>query len=95
MDPFVPALEELSQALTAGEDPEQALAESAEDHSLAAHAKAAEEAQLRCSILPLDRLEFDIDTAEDVSEVLDRAGATPGEVAVQPLRAGGLGRCDV
>src|SRR5690242_15057784 len=38
MDPFVPALEELSQALTAGEDPEQALAEIAEDHGLAAHA---------------------------------------------------------
>src|SRR3954447_24838672 len=38
MDSFVPALEELSQALTAGEDPEQALAEIAEDHSLAAHA---------------------------------------------------------
>src|SRR3954447_14966994 len=37
MDSFVPALEELSQALTAGEDPEQALAEIAEDHSLAAH----------------------------------------------------------
>ena len=37
-DPFVPALEELSQALTAGEDPGQALAEIAEDHSLAAHA---------------------------------------------------------
>jgi len=37
-DSFVPALEELSQALTAGEDPEQALAEIAEDHSLAAHA---------------------------------------------------------
>src|SRR3954451_781148 len=38
MDSFVPALEELSQALTAGEDPEQALAEIAADHSLAAHA---------------------------------------------------------
>src|SRR3954464_5381442 len=38
MDSFVPALEELSQALTAGEDPEQALGEIAEDHSLAAHA---------------------------------------------------------
>src|SRR3954467_5549334 len=38
MDSFVPALEELSQALTAGEDPEQALAEIAEDHGLAAHA---------------------------------------------------------
>ena len=38
MDPFVPALEELSQALASGEDPEQALAEIAEEHSLAAHA---------------------------------------------------------
>src|SRR5215211_1964357 len=38
MDPFVPALEELSQALAAGDDPEQALAEIAEEHSLAAHA---------------------------------------------------------
>src|SRR5215216_3703904 len=38
MDPFVSALEELSQALTSGEDPEQALAEIAEEHGLAAHA---------------------------------------------------------
>jgi hypothetical protein len=38
MDPFVPALEELSTALSSGEDPEQALAEIAEEHSLAAHA---------------------------------------------------------
>src|SRR5215204_5196916 len=38
MDPFVPALEELSQALAAGDDPEQALAEIAEEHGLAAHA---------------------------------------------------------
>lgn len=38
MDPFVSALEDLSQALASGEDPEQALAEIAEEHSLAAHA---------------------------------------------------------
>jgi hypothetical protein len=38
MDPFVSALEELAQALTSGEDPEQALAEIAEDHGLAPHA---------------------------------------------------------
>jgi hypothetical protein len=38
MDPFVSALEELSQALTSGDDPEQALAEIAEEHGLAAHA---------------------------------------------------------
>jgi hypothetical protein len=38
MDPFVSALEDLSQALSAGEDPEQALAEIAEEHGLAAHA---------------------------------------------------------
>jgi hypothetical protein len=38
MDPFVPALEELSQALASGEDPEQVLAEIAEEHGLAAHA---------------------------------------------------------
>src|SRR3954468_923570 len=38
MDPFVSALEELSHALGAGEDPEQALAEIAEEHGLAAHA---------------------------------------------------------
>ena len=38
MDPFVPALEELSQALASGEDPEQALAEIAEEYSLAAYA---------------------------------------------------------
>src|SRR4051794_13156926 len=38
MDPFVSALEELSHALGAGEDPEQAFAEIAEEHGLAAHA---------------------------------------------------------
>src|SRR3954451_24430110 len=38
MDPFVPAIEELSQALASGEGPEQALAEIAEEYSLAAHA---------------------------------------------------------
>ena len=38
MDPFVPALEELSQALASGEDPEPVLAELAEEHGLAAHA---------------------------------------------------------
>jgi len=38
MDPFVPALEELSQALASGEDPEPVLAEIAEEHGLAAHA---------------------------------------------------------
>jgi uncharacterized tellurite resistance protein B-like protein len=38
MDPFVPALEELSQALASGEDPEQALAEIAEEYRLAAYA---------------------------------------------------------
>ncbi len=38
MDPFVPALEELSQALASGEDPEQALAEIAEEYSLVAYA---------------------------------------------------------
>src|SRR5215212_8993329 len=38
MDPFVPALEELSQALASGEDREPVLAEIAEEHGLAAHA---------------------------------------------------------
>ena len=38
MDPFLPALEDLSQALSAGEDPEKAIAEVAEEHGLAAHA---------------------------------------------------------
>ena len=38
MDPFVPALEELAQALASGEDPEPVLAEIAEEHGLAAHA---------------------------------------------------------
>src|SRR3954468_16914004 len=38
MDPFVPALEELSRALASGEDPEPVLAEIAEEHGLAAHA---------------------------------------------------------
>ncbi len=38
MDPFHSALEELAQALSAGEDPDQAIAEVAKDHSLAAHA---------------------------------------------------------
>ena len=38
MDPFLSALEDLSQALSAGEDPEQAIAEVAEEDGLAAHA---------------------------------------------------------
>src|SRR4029453_8112306 len=38
MDPFVPALEELSQALASGEDPEPVLTEIAAEHGLAAHA---------------------------------------------------------
>src|SRR4030095_13448523 len=38
MDPFVPALEELSQALASGEDPEPVLADIAEEHGRAAHA---------------------------------------------------------
>jgi transposase-like protein len=38
MDPFLPALEDLAQALSAGEDPEKAIAEIAEEHGLAPHA---------------------------------------------------------
>ena len=38
MDPFLPALEDLSQALSAGEEPDQAIADIAEEHGLAAHA---------------------------------------------------------
>src|SRR3712207_6204554 len=38
MDPFLSALEDLSQALSAGEDPDKAIAEIAEEHELAAHA---------------------------------------------------------
>ena len=38
MDPFVSALEELAEALSGGEDPERAVIEIAEEHSLAAHA---------------------------------------------------------
>ena len=38
MDPFLSALEELAQALSAGEDPDQAIAEVAADHGLAVHA---------------------------------------------------------
>ncbi len=38
MDPFLSALENLSQALSAGEDPEQAIADVAEEHGLAPHA---------------------------------------------------------
>ena len=38
MDPFVSALEELSEALLAGDDPEQALSEIAEEHGLPAPA---------------------------------------------------------
>jgi hypothetical protein len=38
MDPFVSALDDLSQALSAGEDPEEVIAEIAEEHGLAAHA---------------------------------------------------------
>lgn len=35
MDPFVPAIEELAQAILAGEDQEQALADIADEHGLA------------------------------------------------------------
>ena len=38
MDPFVSALEELSEALLAGEDPEQALSDIAQEHDLPAPA---------------------------------------------------------
>jgi Xaa-Pro aminopeptidase len=38
MDPFVPAIEELAQALLADEDAEQALADIAGEHGLAAQA---------------------------------------------------------
>jgi len=38
MDPFVSALEELSEALLAGEDPEQALQDIAQEHELPAQA---------------------------------------------------------
>jgi transposase-like protein len=38
MDPFVPALEELAQALLSDEDPEEALADIAKEHGLAAQA---------------------------------------------------------
>jgi hypothetical protein len=38
MDPFVPAIEELAQALLSDEDAEHALAEIAEEHGLAAQA---------------------------------------------------------
>ncbi len=38
MDPFTSALEELAEALAAGEDPERALNDLAEEHGLAAHA---------------------------------------------------------
>ncbi len=38
MDPFLSALEDLSQALSAGEEPDQATAEVAEEHGLAVHA---------------------------------------------------------
>ena len=38
MDPFIPAIEELAQALLADEDAEQALLDIAEEHGLAAQA---------------------------------------------------------
>ena len=38
MDPFTTALEELAEALSAGEDPERAVADIAGEHGLAAHA---------------------------------------------------------
>ena len=37
MDPFTSALEDLSVALSAGEDPEEAVTEIAAEHTLAAH----------------------------------------------------------
>jgi hypothetical protein len=38
MDPFVSALEDLAHALAAGENPDQAVADIAEEHGLAPHA---------------------------------------------------------
>lgn len=38
MDPFVPAIEELAEAILSGEDVEQALADIAEEHGLSAQA---------------------------------------------------------
>jgi len=38
MDSFLSALEDLSQALSAGEEPDRAIADIAEEHGLAAHA---------------------------------------------------------
>lgn len=38
MDPFIPAIEELAQAILDDESPEQALADIAEEHGLAAQA---------------------------------------------------------
>jgi hypothetical protein len=38
MDPFVPAIEELAQALLSDEDPEEALMDIAEEHGLAVQA---------------------------------------------------------
>jgi 2-phospho-L-lactate guanylyltransferase len=60
-------------------------------HSLAEHARAAENAGLRCSILPLDRLEFDVDTAADVPEVLKRAADDTGATVELLARLGPLG----
>ncbi|MFN2488392.1 MAG: 2-phospho-L-lactate guanylyltransferase [Actinomycetota bacterium] len=49
--------------------------------SLSAHVALAERARLRCSILPLPRLALDIDTVEDVDELLGVDGAQRSRAA--------------
>jgi 2-phospho-L-lactate guanylyltransferase len=54
--------------------------------SLQAHIKAADERRLRRSILPLERMALDIDTPEDVEELLEKAGEEETSDAVALLR---------
>jgi 2-phospho-L-lactate/phosphoenolpyruvate guanylyltransferase len=59
--------------------------------SLAAHVRKAEERRLRCSILPLERMELDIDTIDDVDAFLElsaREGAGRTAEVLRELRSG-------
>jgi 2-phospho-L-lactate guanylyltransferase len=60
--------------------------------SLAAHVREAADRALRCSILPLERVELDIDTIDDVDAFLAVARAGHTAELLRQLRHGGAGR---
>ena len=53
--------------------------------SLAAHVRAAEERGARCSILPLPRMELDIDTPEDLELLMEGSGGVATAAIVTAL----------